>query len=88
MIPAPTSLHASTDFGASLTNRPIPPHSSASKCGTTTYASLAGSTNSATALRTSSYNGCVPVWISAGRSSTIRNWLKLIPYCGSKALIR
>jgi hypothetical protein len=36
---------------------------------------LAGVEHSATASRTSSYMPYIPVWMSAGRSSSIRNWL-------------
>jgi hypothetical protein len=35
-----------------------------------------------------SYIGCIPVWIRAGRSSSIRNWLTLMPNSGSNALMR
>ena len=87
-MPVPTSLHTSVASGASATNRPIPPHSSASKCGTTTYASFAGSMTCATALRTPSYIWYVPVWISAGRSSAIRNWLIVMPYSGQNSPMR
>ena len=72
----PTSSAA----GASPMNRSMPPFSSPSQCRSTRFASVAGSSTSRIAARMFSKRKWSPVWTSVGRSSSIRNWLKVIPY--------
>jgi hypothetical protein len=93
--PKPRALRAiesgdptSSASGASAMKRSIPPFSSPSQCRRATYASRAGSSTSAIARRTPSYCSWVPVWINAGRSSSIRNWLKVRPVSGAQVEIR
>jgi hypothetical protein len=63
----------SSDSGASAIKRSMPPFSSPSQCSSTIWLNRAGSSTSAIAPRTASNWSYVPVWISAGRSSSIRN---------------
>lgn len=79
-----SSLQASLASGAFRKSIPPPTHPSLSKCKNATYDSFSRGTTSFTLASTLSYMPMGPVWISAGFSSSIRNWLNVMPYVGTK----